>query len=573
MSKMTASPRPIRVAMACLALTFTGDVLAQTDVFLGCWKTVQVTRAAPGMPGSKETPNCFNLIEDDQIKEGCVASNWRRTTNYRIDGPGVLETTSSFTPKSKGLTEYKLEGDKLTLLFYVNAPTKYVSEIRELKKVILESGQACLPPQLLVSKEEFSRYLMIPQLVAAHTDHTLRPFFAMAFSKEQLGNIPEKAIRPEHARRLLEEFDKVAGDLSAPIRKRLESDPQSLVDAFFDNYRYDSASDRNLAGIEKQQWAKDSARELLEVGKLSAYVAIIGPIFKNALGKASVGPDRIDKNYGIGDTYILDRELLQAGIYELLPEGMLPVSRDSLVVLRKLSRNNAELAKSRRYFPPLELDKALGKAASQILEKDKTELAAVEKTIREKLELLGRRFRYTLDPWEMGNCKFDDLDLRSAAVSDGDWKIAKKANGEPIVQGSLEHMHLSDFFHQGCGPKKDFARMRKTMEDIVAGRPQPGEPVEATNRRKTQLCALARWTRYGIGGERSEERAMDYEKQFRSVIYKVTLNPTESELANLKARYPDGRAASENFLCFRPPQKTLSDRTLVDPRDPWVDLR
>lgn len=574
MSKISdTTSSPARFAMACLALSFVGGALAQTDDFLGCWKTVQVTRAAPGSSGSKETPNCFSLIEGDQIKEGCVASNWRRTTIYRIDGPGILETASSFTPKSKALTEYKLEGDKLTLLFYVNAPTKYVSEIRELKKEKLEPGQACLPPQLLVSKEEFSSYFMISQLVAAQANRTLRPFFAMAFSKEKLGNIPEKAIRREHLRRLLEEFDKATGELSAPIRKRLENDPQSLIEAFFANYPYDPASDRNLGGIEKQKWAKDTARELLEVGKLSAYLAIVGPMYKDALQKISGGPDRIDKNYGIGDTYILDREFLQAGIYEHLPEGTMPVSRESLVALRELSRKNAELAKSRSYFPPLKLDEALGKAASQFLEKDRAELAGVEQAIHEKLELLARRFRYTLDPWEMGNCKFDDLDPKSAAASNGDWKMAKTADGNPIVQGSLEHIHLLDFFMQGCGPKKDFARMRKTMEEIVAGAPQPGEPAQATNRRKTQLCLLARWARYGIGGERSEERAMAYEKQFRSEIYKVSLDPTEDELAKLKAQYPDGRAASENFLCFRPPQKTLSDRTLTDPRDPWADLR
>lgn len=522
----------VRLAILYFGLFFAGAVLAHTDDLKGCWLRIKTANRLSGNVELSDlrtvASKCHRRFDGVVITNTCAGSNRRELEQYRVASNGTLETrllpllekkwldpaTHSKLKEVEQLVEFRprrfeLRENELTIFHPSLVQPNVIASIEVLRRVGPATDEACEPPQILVSKEKFSRYFMIPQLVAAHADRTLRPFFAMAFSKEKLGSIPEKAVRQEHVRRLLEEFDKATTELSVLIRKRLESDPQSLIDAFFANYPYDPASDPDLAGIEKQQWAKETAGELLELGKLSAYLAIVGSIYGDALQKASSGLNRVDQVYGVGDTYILERELLQTGVYEHLPEGTLPVDRRSLVALRELSRKNAELAKSRRYSPPLKLGDALGKAARQLLEKDKAELAGAEHAIFERLDLLAKRFRSTLDPWEMGNCEFDGLDKESVAISESDWRIAKKANGEPIVQGSIEHMHLLDFFLQGCGPKKDFGKIRNSMDDFVAGHAQPGEPTRVTNRRKTQLCVLARWARYGIGGERSEARAME----------------------------------------------------------------
>lgn len=502
---------------------------------------------------------------------GCKNRNKRSESSYQLDKPGVAQIAPSYAPNRFRLHEYTLDGDLLTLTAYKDPESKTVYQTKEMKKVELASNEKCLPAQVTVSRQEFARYYKIPQLIETHFSSVFGSLLVDEFIDKKLRNIPIEAASPQNIRRLLIEFDKIIADFDSIIQKRLQENPKSILDAYFQVNKYDPASDAKLAMSEKQLWANHAVREILETRNIAAYLHILTRMFKDHIASEYKRldvrkKDRVNKLYGIGDSYALSRELLRSGYLEMFPEEMLPISRNTLAELRVLSFNNTDLAKSQNYTPALPLEKNTGRAAALFLKNDKKEWGKIEKNVKDKLKTLSARFWMTLDKTTLKHCEIKGIDYDALISSKGDWRKVNTHDGVSIAPASKEHLQLLRFYSNGCSGKKDFSLTRKILEDIANAPKSKKNSISP----EVKYCKLALWTRYGIGGKRSEKKATDWEKKFRSEAFQVRMNPTDEEIATIEKSYKKSypQFASNNFLCPKP-----SGKSLIDPRNPWVDLR
>ena len=186
--------------------------------------------------------------------------------------------------------------------------------------------------------------------------------------------------------------------------------------------------------------------------------------------------------------------------------------------------------------------------------------------ITKRLEVLSARIQMLSNPTITGRCAQLSLDPVSAAASEGNWATVKTSQGAAIERGSHEHLKLFFYYKQGCSGQRDFKVARKVLEDISAT-PYDYKKTKPGLRSDVRHCELARWARYGVGGERSETLAREYEYRFRSEAWMVPINPTAAELRDLVTRHPGYEAASYGFLC--PPNRVTGG---IDPRNPWKDL-
>lgn len=581
------------LALTIALLGSTTSQLASADDLKGCWLRTKVanrtTRDGPVGDLRDVKSTCYRHIEELVFTTGCVGSNLRPMEQYRIPADGQLEAAMIFnTEKWRDSSvrsqlkdneklvkfssrSYRLKDNELTITYPALSQPDRVESIEVLRRIEPPFDRACLPPIVTVSAEDFARYYRIPELVTATAISGTSTALAMAMAKDRLGGIPANAIRPEHVRRLVIEFDKIVDEQTASMQRRLKDDPQSLAAAFLKNYKHDPAADAMLATLEKQTWAGDAARELLGLSRLTGYLTILGSLDRSSFLREAdkSSENKVDIGYGLGRNFQLPREMLLHGIYERASDGMLPVSRQEIAQLRELSIRNADTAKARRYdFYLLDkLGNGLGNAVELLMAQDRKANVGAEADPYEQLELLALRFRANLDPKALGYCNLKELDERSAASSAGDWKKARKPDGAPIAQGSPAHFELLRYYSNGCSAPKDFALIRKVMTDVAETPHSKDTPI----RPDAKYCRLALWTRHGIGGDRNERLATEYEKQFRAEAYRVGLDPTEEELARLRAQYP--ASAPDNFLCPRRRGKTLAGQWTGDPRDPWREIR
>lgn len=179
------------------------------------------------------------------------------------------------------------------------------------------------------------------------------------------------------------------------------------------------------------------------------------------------------------------------------------------------------------------------------------------------IEKLGERVNTLSDAVRDGRCASLPIDLASAAVSGGDWRLVKTPDGSQIEASGYHHVQLYWFFRLGCNGEKNFNLARKVLADISDLEPKDPSKQSAL-RPDVRHCMAEVWARYGIGGAASEEQAQKYAKRFATAAWFPNGKDGPAERAELAKRYPDD--AKNGFMC----RQHNSGR--IDPRNPWEDL-
>ena len=187
--------------------------------------------------------------------------------------------------------------------------------------------------------------------------------------------------------------------------------------------------------------------------------------------------------------------------------------------------------------------------------------------LTKRLAMLFTRVEMLSSSIITGRCAQLSIDPVSASTSKGNWATAKTSQGAPIERGAFEHQNLFHYYKLGCSGRQDFKAARKVLEDI-SDTPYDYKKTKPGLRSDVRHCELARWARYGVGGERSETLALEYENRFRSEAWMIPVNPTAKDLRDLVARHPGYDAVTYGFLC--PPDQVTGG---IDPRNPWRDLK
>lgn len=430
---------------------------------------------------------------------------------------------------------------------------------------------ACLPAKRVVSKEQFSEIFQVPTLMVASAELKLRlGLISSTGIVERLRAMPLRAATAPNVRRFLTEFDKLTDDISAPLREMLEKDPAQLSETFFRLFPKHHDADWELGDKDVQRWAHETSGRLLEVARVAPYLVITGMMDpENDQGRAwangAISVKQVDTRLGLGETFATFRNSLHTKQLEQYPDGFLPVSRDSLIALRQWSESEVDRAKQweRRTVHKIDFSAAISSVTPPPVTREQNA----------RLELLLARFDATLDPRTMGRCTAAGLDIKTVDASRGDWRVVRTESGAPIRAGSMAHVAMLNYLRAGCGPQKDFARLRTMMDEITSVERGPEDDDRIEFMRGQLLCNLARWARNGIGGERSEDAARRYEQMYRMRIYKLDHEPTDTEKGALAQRFPSG--AAEGFSCLRPNQNgsRLQRAYSIDPRDPWATLQ
>jgi len=100
------------------------------------------------------------------------------------------------------------------------------------------------------------------------------------------------------------------------------------------------------------------------------------------------------------------------------------------------------------------------------------------------------------------------LDVESLRNCNGDWKMVKVATGQPIAPGADEMQVLAFAYTSGCFVKSDVTVARRILETWANNHHDIGKRAAASH------CTLADWYRYGIGGEKDEATAAQWERRF-----------------------------------------------------------
>lgn len=137
--------------------------------------------------------------------------------------------------------------------------------------------------------------------------------------------------------------------------------------------------------------------------------------------------------------------------------------------------------------------------------------------IRKALRGLAKRAYYAVYSKLPNGCELIGqwYDVDSIRSSNGDWKKVKRQDGRSISpNGMIEGIGvnvmqpLSTAYIQGCFSEKDPVAAKRAMEDWANTHGDKGNMAAMTH------CTLAMWARYGIGGDRNESAAQEWEARF-----------------------------------------------------------
>lgn len=254
--------------------------------------------------------------------------------------------------------------------------------------------------------------------------------------------------------------------------------------------------------------------EILGSRRLAAYLPFFRMVARDRFVAEfkGVNGDQLDKHNGLGDNYRLQRELLlrfadSPWLIAVLPEGA------RLSALSQLTRKNAETAKANQFRPPNCLEREVRITTQALRSAELKDLMNAELNRVKKLGAqLRDRFAYVVNPPSLTAMCFryeQFYDPESVRQSNGDWRKVKIVGGQELTADIGMLSMLPSAYASGCFGKRDTAAARRTLEAYANAHGDKGKIAAGTH------CQLARWYRYGIGGERDEARAGEWEARFR----------------------------------------------------------
>lgn len=498
--------------------------VAQDARLQGCWK-IESALVHQVDGGTRTSPSvCFDFFDAATVTSTCISNigvvRPPRTDQYQLPGEGRLSVSPGQFEKSAREYSYRIDGNILTRTQYLDAPnpkwgpTAGIKVITKATRIATSSTESCLPKPVTVSKENAARYWSIEALVGKTLEDEAYAWALLGFLEGYQKPFPAGSVSEENQARVLAELQKIADQSAVPLRKALSPLAPRILEIFYQpGHCSPSYIDQDLASPIKQAWVADSVQEILGSRRLAAYLPFFRIVARDRFVAEFKGEegDQLDKHSGLGDNYRLQRELLlrfadSPWLIAVLPEGA------RLSPLSQLTRKNAGIAKANHFSPPNCLEREVRLTTQALRSAELKDLMNSELNRVKKLGAqLRDRFAYVVNPPTTETCfRYEPLyDPESVRQSHGDWRKVRIVGGQALTADISKLSVLPSAYASGCFGKRDTAAARRTLEVYANSHGDKGKIAARTH------CQLARWYRYGIGGERDEARAREWEARFR----------------------------------------------------------
>jgi hypothetical protein len=544
--------------VACVLLLASDWVSANNLEFHGCWEPeYAITHYADGHSVKGKLP-CIEFYDtaNMMMSSACYPGFERRDvkiTDADSVGFSIEEKYAlmKYAFQRKGGT-LVLERRDVMIPSATRTSDKTITKIEIIRKFKNASSPAdCLPPQIIVTKDDVFRHFRILDLVILSFENTIRMEVFMSLNRRFNRVIPAQALSDHDIRRMLEHVDRISSNAIKEIRPICEAQENKVKDIFFAPGHYDGNNIwPDLADENAQDWLVGAMEEVLQAKTISSYLMVagspkIGPLDFKALSswneaddKAYVQKEELSKTYGLGKEFLFDRMMLMRVLDTPVMQNRLP-NGNRFSELKALSLRNAAIARKNsnwRFFSARGVERAAMFTAQAFWSEVRKEVMTddVKNEIEKEVQVLARRIKM-LDPWGKPDCShvYDKgIDHKSVENAKGDWTKFRLANGESIAQGSEEHVLAAHLIQWGCAGTRDWKIVRKIFEDAVVAQ----KPVS----KYSADCTLAHWLRYGFGGKKDSRRADEIEAAYTN-------------------------RAGGNHECPR--------QYPIDPSNPWVDLK
>jgi hypothetical protein len=547
--------------LVCVLLLASDRAFANNLEFHGCWEPEYViTHYADGRSVKGNIP-CVEFYDTaSMVMSSACYPGFERREDVKITDADSAGFSIAYKYASTKYA-FQRQGDTLVLdsLNDVMIPTaskipdKAIIKREIIKKFKNASSPAdCLPPQIIVTKDDVFRHFRILDLVISSLENTVRTQVFMSLSRQFNRKIPAQGLGDHNIRRMLEHVDRISSNAAKEIRLKCEALENKIKDIFFARGHYDGSHIwPDLADENAKDWLVGAMEEVLQAQTISSYlmtsfpnsqIGFLDVLFPwDEVGnkeKEYMQKEKSSKEYGLGEEFLRDRMMLMWVLDTPVMQNRLP-NGNKFPELMAMGLRNAAIAKKNsnwRFHSARGVERAVGFTAQALWSEIHKEVMTddVRNEIEKEVQVLASRIKM-LEPWGKPDCSSaytKGLDLKSVADAKGDWTKFRLANGKSIEQGSEEHVLAAHLIQWECAGTKDLAIVRKIFEDVVAAQ----KPVA----KYSADCALAHWLRYGIGGKKDSQRADEIEASYAN-------------------------RAGGNYKCHR--------RYPIDPNDPWADLK
>lgn len=404
------------------------------------------------------------------------------------------------------------------------------------------------PPRGATDSETFNDLFLSPQLLRANLragiegEVVVQLLQKMGIKVVRVKNINPglemKPLKPGtysdgDLKKLLAEIDRISSEVTKPIDLE-RSDGRAFIKKAFDIEGAPQVKVFLQPGTEANQFASDTRDFLESAAVLPEYMTLLQYIAPDTLSSESEA-----KAIDYGPLAFEYAQPSRIFIHTVLHGRAATLLKNGEELRRQehgLIDRSRKLFPRERSFPSLHQVDLWTYRATQTVVGDrwipKLLTPATEAQLVAEVSLLRSRLQLLADPYVSGLCDRLNLDPASLKSSEGDWSRVRTSSGQRIEGTSWSVGSVALAYEYGCFVKKDFSVARRVLTKWANAHQDRAKMAMFTH------CKLALWSRYGIGGYRDEAEAKRWEE----------------------------RAFQETTAACPTP-------SIVDPRNPWLDLR